>query len=185
VGNKKRAGFSRKNDQQHGSYTVSWGSVSTATSYTLQESSNGGSSWSTAYTGSATSKALNGKGNGTYTYRAEACNAGGCGAWSATHAIKVALIPVVSGLPLTLSVTGPDFKPVVHVSWSAVPAGHGIQAGDAEGHDTGSDGRVRRVEPDVVDADVLQRRTGLPAAGVQQHGMFGVEHLPARDTEFG
>jgi predicted phage tail protein len=101
---------------------VSWGSVSTATSYTLQESSNGGSSWSTAYTGSGTSKALSGKGNGTYTYRVEACNAGGCGAWSATHAIKVALIPVVSGLPLTLSVTGPDFKPVVHVSWSAVPA---------------------------------------------------------------
>jgi hypothetical protein len=76
-----------------GSYTVSWGSVSTATSYTLQESSNGGSSWSTAYTGSGTSKALSGKGNGTYTYRVEACSAGGCGAWSATHTIKVALIP--------------------------------------------------------------------------------------------
>jgi predicted phage tail protein len=103
-----------------GSYTVSWGSVSTATSYTLQESSNGGSSWSTAYSGSAQSKALSGKGDGTYTYRVEACNAGGCGPWSATHAIAVALIPVMPAHPLTLTVTGPTTKPVIHVTWSAV-----------------------------------------------------------------
>ena len=102
-----------------GSYTVSWGSVSTATSYTLQESSNGGSSWSTAYTGSATSKAPGGKGNGTYTYRVEACNAGGCGAWSATHAIKVALIPAEPA-----AVSAPHQVPYPGnawpVSWSAV-----------------------------------------------------------------
>ena len=103
-----------------GSYTVSWGSVSTATSYTLQESSNGGSSWSTAYTGSGTSKALSGRGDGTYTYRVEACNAGGCGPWSATHAIAVALIPVMPAHPLTLTVTGPTAKPVIHVTWTAV-----------------------------------------------------------------
>jgi len=101
-----------------GSYTVSWGSVSGATSYTLQQSSNGGS-WSTAYTGSATSKALSGKGNGTYTYRVEACNAGGCGAWSATHAIKVALIPAEPAqisAPTQVPYPGNAWS----VSWSAV-----------------------------------------------------------------
>jgi hypothetical protein len=87
-----------------GSYTVSWGAVSGATSYTLQQSSNGGSSWSTTYSGSATSDALSGIGNGTYTYRVEACNAGGCGVWSTTHAITVTLIPATpTGLKATIT----------------------------------------------------------------------------------
>lgn len=101
-----------------GSYTVGWGSVSTATSYTLQQSSNGGS-WSTAYSGGATSKALSGIGSGTYTYRVEACNAGGCGAWSATHAIAVALIPAAPrGLTYPTSVPYPGGN--WQVSWPAV-----------------------------------------------------------------
>ena len=76
-----------------GSYTVSWGAVSTATSYMLQMSTNGGSSWSIAYSGSATSWVASGQGTGSYTYRVEACNAGGCSAWSGTGTISVSLIP--------------------------------------------------------------------------------------------
>ncbi|MGY3040972.1 hypothetical protein ACVWWQ_002603 [Rhodanobacter sp. TND4EL1] len=75
-----------------GSYTVSWGSVSGTTSYTMQEQVNGGG-WATIQTGSATSKALAGKANGTYGYQVQACNAGGCGPWSAVGNITVALVP--------------------------------------------------------------------------------------------
>jgi hypothetical protein len=77
-----------------GSYTVSWGTVTAATSYTLQEQVNSGS-WATIQTGSATSRAISGKGNGSYGYRVQACNAGGCGPWSGTASTVVVLIPAV------------------------------------------------------------------------------------------
>lgn len=101
-----------------GSYTVSWGAVTSATSYTLQEQVNGGG-WTTIQTSSATSDAFSGKGNGSYGYRVQACNAGGCGPWSGTGTVTVTLIPAVPNAP-SLSVTGPSNKPVVHASWAAV-----------------------------------------------------------------
>ena len=58
----------------------------------LQEQLNGGS-WVTIQTGSATSKALSGKGNGSYGYQAQACNAGGCGPWSSIGTTTVLLPP--------------------------------------------------------------------------------------------
>jgi YD repeat-containing protein len=99
-----------------GSYTVSWGNVSTATSYTLQQSINGGG-WSTVYSGSATSQAVNGEGNGTYAYQVRACNAGGCGAWSAT-ATTVVTHPPASAPSLTVPATSATGS--YTVSWSAV-----------------------------------------------------------------
>ena len=101
-----------------GSYTLSWGAVTGATSYTLQEQVNGGA-WTTIQSGSATSEALSGKGNGSYGYQVQACNAGGCGPWSGTGTITVTLIPATPDAP-TLSITGPSNKPVVHASWAAV-----------------------------------------------------------------
>jgi YD repeat-containing protein len=99
-----------------GSYTVSWGGVSGAASYTLQEQANGGS-WSTAYSGSATSKAFSGKSHGaSYGYRVQACNAGGCGPWSATHTVVV--VPAEPG-----SLSAPGEVPYPGdwtVSWTAV-----------------------------------------------------------------
>jgi len=77
-----------------GSYTVSWSAVTGATSYTMQEQVNGGS-WATIQASSATSKALSGKSNGTYGYRVQGCNGGGCGPWSSTGTITVALVPAV------------------------------------------------------------------------------------------
>ena len=56
---------------------------------------------------------------GSYGYRAQACNAGGCGPWSATGSVTVALSPATPGAP-SLSVTGPSYRPVVKVSWSAI-----------------------------------------------------------------
>jgi hypothetical protein len=97
-----------------GSYTVSWGTVSTATSYNLQEQQNGGG-WSTVYSGSGTSTALSGKAAGsTYGYEVQACNPAGCGPWSATQA--VVLVPAAPSLSVP-SYTG--FPGSTTISWSA------------------------------------------------------------------
>jgi YD repeat-containing protein len=109
-----------------GGYTVSWTGVSGATSYTLQEQVNGGG-WSTIQTSSATSRAISGKGNGTYGYHVQACNAGGCGPWSGTSSVSVLLIPATpTGLSSTLYATFySDTRPPKTVytltgSWSAM-----------------------------------------------------------------
>ncbi|MHB1059116.1 MAG: hypothetical protein ACYC0F_14655 [Rhodanobacter sp.] len=99
-----------------GSYTVSWGAVAAATSYTLQEQVNGGS-WATIQASSATSKALSGKGDGTYGYRVQACNAGGCAAWSSTHSTKVTHPPTAAP---SLSVPASNTSGSYTVSWGAV-----------------------------------------------------------------
>lgn len=88
-----------------GSYTVNWGAVTAATSYTLQEEVNGGA-WTTIQGSSATSKALSGKGSGSYGYRVQACNVGGCGPWSGTGTVTVTLIPATpAGLIATIEMT--------------------------------------------------------------------------------
>jgi hypothetical protein len=102
-----------------GSYSISWTAVGTATSYTLQEQVNGGA-WTTIQSNGATSAALSGKGNATYGYHVQACNAGGCGPWSITSNVSVVLIPATPSTP-SVSVSGPYFKPVVTVSWPVVP----------------------------------------------------------------
>ena len=98
-----------------GSYTVSWGSVSGATSETLQEQVNGGS-WITVYSGSATSQAFSGKLSGSsYGYRVQACNGAGCGPWSATASTTVLLVPAA---PTSVSIPASSNGPVA-VSWAA------------------------------------------------------------------
>jgi hypothetical protein len=88
-----------------GSYTVSWSAVGSAVSYTLQEQVNGGG-WTTIQAAGTTSDALGGKGNATYGYRVQACNAGGCGPWSGTSNVVVTLIPASpTGLTATIEVT--------------------------------------------------------------------------------
>ncbi|MEY2153047.1 hypothetical protein AB7849_19235 [Rhodanobacter sp. 115] len=114
-------GLSVPGSSSTGSYTVSWGGDSTATSYTLQQSSNGGSSWGTAYSGGGTSDAISGIGDGTYTYRVQACNAGGCGPWSGTGTIKVAIIPAEPGyVSVPTDVYYPNGRWAVN--WPAVSA---------------------------------------------------------------
>lgn len=85
----------------NGSYTVSWTGVSGATSYPLQEQVNGGG-WTTVQNSGAISWGASGKGNGTYGYHVQACNAGGCGPWSGTSSVSVLLIPATpTGLAAT------------------------------------------------------------------------------------
>lgn len=89
----------------NGSYSVSWSGVSGATSYTLQEQVNGGG-WSTVQANGNTSWSTSGRGNGTYGYHVQACNAGGCGPWSGVGSVSVVLIPATpTGLAATLYAT--------------------------------------------------------------------------------
>jgi len=100
-----------------GSYTVSWSAVSGATSYNLEEQLNGGG-WTLVQANSSTSWGASGRGNGTYGYMAQACNAGGCGPWSGVSNVSVALIPAVpTGLH---TVTVNSTKGSYTVAWTAV-----------------------------------------------------------------
>jgi YD repeat-containing protein len=85
-----------------GSYTVSWGSVSGASSYNLQQQVNGGS-WTTAASLAATSWAASGKASGSYGYRIQSCNAGGCSGWSATATVVVTI-------PVPIAINGQTYK---------------------------------------------------------------------------
>lgn len=101
-----------------GSYTISWSRASGSTATTLQESKNNGG-WSTIYSGSGTSKAVSGKSNATYGYRAQGCNSEGCGPWSSTKSVKVTSVPVKpTGLTLTLG--GNSKSEYYRGGWNAV-----------------------------------------------------------------
>ena len=99
-----------------GSFTISWGQVTTATSYTLQESVNNGA-WSTVASPTAANYSRTGRANGSYKYQVRACNASGCSAWRASSTITVLMPPPV---PASLSVpTVTNTNGVIELSWSA------------------------------------------------------------------
>ncbi|WP_448569373.1 FG-GAP-like repeat-containing protein [Thalassotalea ganghwensis] len=94
-----------------GTYTVSWSSVSDATSYELFEGST------RIYVGSSLSKTIT-KPNGTYSYKVRACISSGCGKFSPIKSIVVDIPPknsppTISGAPSTnINVTnGYNFTP--------------------------------------------------------------------------
>lgn len=104
-----------------GSYTISWGtSTGNVTAYELQEATNSSFTGATlAYTGTATSKAISGKGNGAYYYRVRACNtSAACSGYRAgTSPTSVTLPPSVPGaatVPSAYNNTG-----AYAISWGA------------------------------------------------------------------
>jgi len=80
-----------------GSYSVSWTSVTHATSYQLQERMDAGG-WSTLQDASSTSSALDGRTTGVWGYQVRACNVAGCGGWSAANAVTVTRPPPVPAI---------------------------------------------------------------------------------------
>lgn len=101
-----------------GAWTVSWTAVSTATSYQLEERVGSGA-WTSVQNGAATSRAISGKASGSYQYRTQACNASGCGTYSAV-ATTVVTRPPASAPVLTLPASSSNGS--FTVSWSAVTA---------------------------------------------------------------
>ena len=81
--------FSPSGTSTNGSFTLSWNSTwngpYTFEQYHIYQSSNGGASWTWVYTiNNTTSKAISGLGDGTYTYKIQACNTAACGSFSST-----------------------------------------------------------------------------------------------------
>jgi len=80
-------------------WTVSWnGGVSRATRYRLEESTNGGA-WTVVHDAAETSKAISGKGAGTYSYRVAGCNEVGCGPVSGSVAVQRIVAPTYAPTP--------------------------------------------------------------------------------------
>jgi RHS repeat-associated protein len=70
------------NPSLDGAYTVSWSSVSGATSYLLQEQGPGNATWQTVPNISGTSHGFSGRFPGLYQYQVQACSDTQCGAFS-------------------------------------------------------------------------------------------------------
>lgn len=103
-----------------GGYTVTWTTVALATRYELEESANGGA-WTNAYNSTGTTRNFSFKVNGTYQYRARACNTGGCSGYSATATTTVTVTAPPPAAPATLTApaTAEPTLPFT-VSWSSV-----------------------------------------------------------------
>jgi YD repeat-containing protein len=95
----------------NGSYSISWtASSGSVTAYELYESENSSFSPQTqVYRGSATSRSISGKGNGTYYYRVRACWASCTAYLAGNNGVAVTLPPSVPGTlagPNSASTTG-------------------------------------------------------------------------------
>ena len=117
-----------------GSYTISWTSVPGATSYPLLEQVNGGG-WVSVQNQGATSWSTSSKGNGSYGYTVQACNAGGCGPWSGTVTITVALVPAAPTGVQTVNYTVNSKREGYRAEWNAVS---GATSYEARRTDTGA-----------------------------------------------
>ncbi|MGH1469870.1 MAG: RHS repeat-associated core domain-containing protein [Cellvibrionaceae bacterium] len=99
-----------------GSFNVNWSGVSGSVSrYELYQSSNGVTSWTKIYTGTALTKAVS-NGNGRYYYYAVACNSAGCSTPSPVKNIQVIKAP---STPSSISVPSSDADGAYNVSWGA------------------------------------------------------------------
>lgn len=103
--------------QNGGSYTVSWGGVSGATSYRLEERVGAGA-WAEVQNSAALSKPFSGKADGSYSYRVRACNnVAGCGSYSAIVTTTVLTPPTAVS---TITTPAINSTGSYTVSWTAV-----------------------------------------------------------------
>ena len=101
-----------------GSFTVSWTAVASATRYELEQRKDGGA-WSNIHNAATTSKAVSGLTAGTYGFQARACNAAGCGPYSANNTTGVTLVPVP---PPSLTSPASSSSGAFTVTWTGVAA---------------------------------------------------------------
>jgi len=101
----------------NGSYSMSWGAIAGAATYKLEESANGGGSWTQQQNSAATSAAFSGRGAGTYFYRVSGCNPAGCGPVSGAASTVVYYPP---GSAPGISAPGQSLGGSYTVSWSGI-----------------------------------------------------------------
>jgi hypothetical protein len=98
------------NEDGDGNYTVIWSAVSGATNYSLQEDDE--PSFAAAkmvYSGTDTSKSIDGRDAGTYYYRVNASNSAGTSDWSNVESVVVSVPGCVGPLPGRWHGSGEDF----------------------------------------------------------------------------
>lgn len=100
-----------------GNYTVSWSSIGNANRYELRVSTSSGSSWSSAYAGSALSYAVAGVEKGTRHYQVRACQGSGCGSWSAS--VLISYVPIPTATP-ALAMPAVGLNGSHTINWSAI-----------------------------------------------------------------
>jgi predicted phage tail protein len=107
-----------------GSYTVGWSMSSSASGYELQESSNGGGSWTPIYSGGSLTYAVTGRtgpppSGTTYVYRVRATNASGNSNWTVgANGCFVLFTPPAPG---SITVPGSSWTGDFQVSWASSP----------------------------------------------------------------
>jgi YD repeat-containing protein len=100
-----------------GAYTISWGtSTGNVTAYQLYEATNSGFTGQVqVYSGTATSRAISGKGNGSYYYRVRACNGSQCSGYRTGANPTVVTLP--PGVPASITVPASSSTGSYTVSW--------------------------------------------------------------------
>jgi len=105
-----------------GGFTINWGAASNSPArYELYQRINSGG-WSRVHNSSGRSKAVS-VGNGSYHYRARACNSVGCGSFTATSTVSIEKTPGSTGAigagSLSHIEANQDNNGAYSVSWSA------------------------------------------------------------------
>jgi YD repeat-containing protein len=173
----------------NGNYTVSWGGVPLATTYTLQESFNGGA-WTSIYV-SGTSYAFTNRDGGSYVYQVQGCSGAICGPWtiSATLGVTPALptnvtVPsTLAAVPFTVSWTAPVGATSYTVqqsfnggAWTTVGTGITTPSFSVTGNATGGLGGTYTYQISASNAYGTQGWVASPAVSVTQ--------VPATPTNF-
>ena len=109
-----------------GAHTLTWDAVTGAAEYGIQARRNGGS-WASAGTVTGTSDDLTAVATGSWDYQVRACNAGGCGDWSASLTLTVS-----TGVTLRVSPeTSTDGA--YTVDWGQRPVFYGVDLAGVPG----------------------------------------------------
>lgn len=104
----------------NGAYGLNWSASPGATVYNLLENING-AGWTAVQYSASQSWSTAGRGNGTYYYLVQGCNASACTNWSNQVAVTVSNIPPTPPRPTaTVHVVNRD-KRTVRVVWAAQP----------------------------------------------------------------
>lgn len=104
-----------------GKYTVSWPASAGATSYSLERSSDNGTTWTSVYSGATLAYAET-VSSGTYRYRVRATNSAGFSTWTTGAAdcvVSISAPPSVPQPPATLTYPATSSTGQYTVSWSA------------------------------------------------------------------